>query len=173
MPEEQASIFYHSIFDYPLRKGDLSRWYLDKRFLSLFPEKIKVVNKDDFYFVSNKEFSVPLRKRREKFSKTKVDIAKRASSVVSFLPTIRLVALTGSVAVGNADIDSDIDLMIIVRRGFLWTTRFFVYFLLLVFGVPFRRSGVKNAKDRLCLNIWLDERALAWTKKNIFKILVI
>lgn len=166
--EAQASVFYHSLFDYPLKEEELSKWAVGRKFLSLFPKKIKVVQKDGFYFIPKGKFGVSWRQKREKFSERKIKIAKKAASLISFLPTVKLAALTGSLAMRNADIDSDIDLMIVTKSGFLWTTRLFVYFLLFVFGVSFRKFGEGDTKDKLCLNIWLDERGLVWPKKNIF-----
>ncbi len=167
-PELKASVFYHSFFEYPLKREELIKWCLGKEFLFLFPKKIKVFRKQGFYFLEKKEYTILLRKKREVFSRIKISIAQKAASVLFYLPTIKLVALTGSVAMKNADSDSDVDLMIIVKSGFLWTTRFLVYFLLFIFGLTYRRFGDKKTKDKLCLNIWLDENHLAWPKKDVF-----
>jgi D-beta-D-heptose 7-phosphate kinase/D-beta-D-heptose 1-phosphate adenosyltransferase len=66
----------------------------------------------------------------------------------------------------NADEESDIDLMIITQRGTLWTTRLISLLTLRIFGFDVRRFGQKNEKDKLCLNIWLDETSLSWDKKR-------
>ncbi len=168
LPEEKASIFYHSFFDYPLTEEDLLKWAVGRKFLSLFPKKINVIQKDGFYFLPEEKSSISWRQKREKFSERKIKIAKKAASLISLLPTVKLVAITGSLAMRNADIDSDIDLMIVTKSGFLWTTRIFVYLFLFAFGFPFRRFGSREVKDKLCLNIWLDEGKLVWHKKNIF-----
>lgn len=141
---------------------------MGENFLSLFPERIEFIERDGFYFIPQKKFSVFLRREREIFSEKKYLIAKRVVGIMSFLPTVKLVAITGSLAMENSDFDSDIDIMVVVRSGFLWTTRFLVYLIFFVFRIPFRRFGSKDTRDRVCLNIWLDEKKLGWPKRNIF-----
>jgi len=107
---------------------------------------------------------------RKRISKRKLEKAKKAARVLSFLPTIKMVAVTGALAMNNANEDSDIDFLMITKKGSLWTTRLFAMGLLKVFRIPRRKYGDKITKDKLCLNIWLDESDLAWGKnsRNIF-----
>lgn len=79
-----------------------------------------------------------------------------------------MVALTGSLAMTNAQDDSDIDLMIITSRGTLWVSRFVAYLVLKLTGFQVRSPKDKDEKDKLCVNIWLDEADLCWEKQNIF-----
>lgn len=165
---KKASVFYHNLFDYPLRKEELTKWEVGGFALSLFPKRIRVSTKEGLYFISGREDIVSLRKRRNIYSQKKVELARRTALFLSFLPTLKMIGLTGSLAMLNADRDSDIDLMFITKSGFLWTTRFLVYLLLLVSGIPFRRFGDVITKDKLCLNIWMEESDLTWHRKNIF-----
>ena len=66
----------------------------------------------------------------------------------------------------NSNEESDIDLMIITKKNLLWTTRAFVYLLIGLLGIKKRRPFDSNQKDKLCLNIWMDESDLSWTKKQ-------
>ncbi len=77
-----------------------------------------------------------------------------------------MIAITGALAMNNASEDSDIDFLMITKKGSLWTTRFLAIVLLKVFGIPRRKYGDKRTRDRLCLNIWLDESDLAWSKNG-------
>jgi hypothetical protein len=79
-----------------------------------------------------------------------------------------MVAVTGSLAMENATDKSDIDLMIVTKSGTLWTTRLLSYFLLKLLNFKVRKPFDKNEKDKLCLNVWLDESSLAWMKRNIY-----
>jgi hypothetical protein len=56
--------------------------------------------------------------------------------------------------------NDDIDFFIICRSGTLWTTRFFSILLLEVFGRR-RRPGDNNFKDKICLNMLVDEEGMA------------
>ncbi len=105
---------------------------------------------------------------RKRISVKKVVIAKRAAKILSFIPTIKMVAVTGALAMENANEEADIDLMIITSKDTLWTTRLFTLLLLDILGIPRRKYGDRNQKNKLCLNIWLDENNLAWRKRNMF-----
>jgi len=79
------------------------------------------------------------------------------------IPWVKLVALTGARAMNNAVPDDDIDLMIITAKNRLWLTRLILTILLF----PWLRRGRKISR-RLCLNLWLDETALAIKPQNLF-----
>lgn len=164
----KKSVLYHDIFEYPLKKEELSFWRVGNSVKSFDAISKKVEFKKGFYFVLGKEESIIKRLLNEKISKSKIKIAKRASRILFQIPSIQMVGLTGSLAMLNAREDSDIDLMIIVSEGTLWMTRIIAYLTLLLTGFTLRRARDKNEKDKLCLNIWLDETDLKWRRKNIF-----
>lgn len=149
---KNSSVVYHSIFGYPLDKRELKKWTT--------PQKIKL---PIYKTASPKE-----KLERKKYSTGKLRIAREAAVVLRRVPSVKMAAVTGSLAMLNAGENSDIDLMIVVSAGNLWTTRIIVALLLALAGFRLRRAGESQEKDRLCLNIWLDEKDLAWTKKNIF-----
>ena len=77
-----------------------------------------------------------------------------------------MVAVTGALAMENADEDDDIDLMIITSKNRLWITRPLVFLLVSLFFKR-RKSTTKNKEQKtenndnaICLNLWLDESAL-------------
>lgn len=95
-------------------------------------------------------------------------IAQNAARLLKLIPTIKMIAVTGSLAMENCSEDSDIDLMIVTGRGTLWTTRLFTYSLIRLFNIRTRNSSNKVQKDKLCLNVWLDESDLIWRQRNIY-----
>jgi len=167
---EKASVLYHSIFDYPLSKEDLIRWRVGKKvFLKSVPE---IVYHDGFYFLKGnlkrkRNFSLQ-RRRMEEIAGKKMHLAERATDFLSLIPSIKMVGITGSLAMKNASEDSDIDLMIITRKGSLWVARALSWSLLKIFGFKIRKPNLKRKKNMLCLNIWMDESDLIWEKRNIF-----
>lgn len=142
------SIRYHDIFDYKLTKPEAIKWqYIN--------QKVTVSG------IKNKG-----RLQREKYSQAKLLLATKAAEIISKIPTVKFVGITGALAMNNASRDSDIDLMIITKSGFLWTTRLFVYLLICLFGIQTRKPKYNLQKDMLCLNMWMDEHLLEWNKKD-------
>jgi predicted nucleotidyltransferase len=165
---ELFSVEYHDIFDFPLNIRELIRWRAGET--AKVPKTNKnILNKNGYYFLEGKEGIVYKRMLRSRLSAKKMAIAKRASKIMSYVPGIKMVAVTGSLAMENATEEGDIDLMIVTKSGSLWTTRLLTYFTLRLFGFQLRKPNDRNQKDKLCLNIWLDESNLRWNSNaNLF-----
>lgn len=162
------SLYYHKLFEYPLTKNELIRWKASNIPGSFQSNEhtVKLIN--GYYLLDSMKNSIIKRVMRTKISERKLRIAVRASNILSKIPSIKMVGLTGSLAMMNADENSDIDLMIIVQKDTLWTTRLLVLLNLILFGFKIRRAGEKEEKDMICTNIYLDESDLIWTKRNFF-----
>ena len=165
---ELISIIYHDIFDYPLTIFELIKWNAGNKVKLLKNQDVRVVGKRGYLFIKDREGLILKRFMRKRISARKMAIAKRAAKILSFIPTTKMVAVTGALAMENANEEADIDLMIITSKGTLWTTRLFTLLLLGVLRIPKRKYGDRNQKNKLCLNIWLDESNLTWGKRNIF-----
>ena len=63
----------------------------------------------------------------------------------------------------NATKDDDIDLFIISKQNRMWTARFLAVFFASLLNLRRNRSG-KNTSNKVCLNMFLDERALKMPK---------
>ena len=162
--DEIASLIYHDIFDYPLTQGELIKWKAGHRVIN--HQTSTISHRDGLYFLKGREGIVYKRVLRERISKRKLLIAKLAVKILRFIPAIKMIGITGALAMQNADENSDIDLVIITKRGTLWTTRLFSYLVTWLLGIKTRKPKDNDQKDKLCLNIWLDESALIWTKKD-------
>lgn len=154
---QKAAIVYHNVFKYPLSDSDLERWTVGVRGL----KEIKMGKS-----VLIKTGNLKSRSIKERIFKKKTLIANRAASLIAKIPTVKLVAVTGALAMKNAEKDSDIDLMIVTKQNNLWLTRLITYFFLTLAGYQLRRPRESIQKDKLCLNIWLDESALSWDPKD-------
>lgn len=165
---EKATVYYHNIFDYPLNLSDLIKWKVGligiKSFKNL--SKVSVVKKNGFYFLQGREGLIYKRILRERVSKNRRKTVKGIARILSFIPGIKMIAVTGSLAMSNSSEESDIDLMVVTKINSLWKVRLAIYFLTFIFGFK-KRVPMDNAqKDRLCFNLWLDESALSWPKKD-------
>ncbi|MBP9687714.1 nucleotidyltransferase domain-containing protein [Candidatus Woesebacteria bacterium] len=147
---DSISIIYHSFFSFHLSKKNLHRWTagdkLTLRTGSVTPH-LSPLSKGE-------------QNKLDAIQKQKLLIARKAANLLSHIPTILFVGVTGSLAMENAKETSDIDFMIITSAHSLWITRAISLLLLLVSGVKMRRAFMKDEKDRICLNVWLDEKSL-------------
>lgn len=160
--EEIFSIYYHNIFDYPLSFSELVKWTSKKP-----PKILGLVDcKNSYFFMEGRGGLVYKRVIRKRYSKGKIRIAQSAAKIISFVPGVKMIGLTGSLAMENADKDSDIDLVIITRRGRLWSTRLLTYVLLKIANFRIRNPKNSDENNKLCLNMWLDESDISWPKKD-------
>ena len=165
---ETLSILYHDIFDYPLNVKEIIKWRVGKG-AGITPLRqgfAGLASKNGLYFLKGKENLLYKRSLRERISNRKIEIAKKNASLLAKIPTIKGVFVTGALAMKNAEEESDIDLMIITKTNLLWLTRLVILVILVILHIPFRRAGRKDERDKLCINIWLDESALSWDKKD-------
>jgi predicted nucleotidyltransferase len=165
---EKLSVYYHDIFDYPLTFADLIKWNVGSAYRTS-KRNLSVVCKNGYFVLKKKEGMVYKRALRERISSQKMEIAKNAAKVLSRLQGIKMIGVTGSLAMANSGEESDIDFLIITKSGHLWSTRLFAYIVISLFGFSARRSNDSSQKDKLCLNMWMDESDLIWRNpRNIY-----
>ena len=166
-----STLAYADIFDYPLKKEEIWRFLLsDIRYQILdvskgLKELPEVSKKNNFYFLKEREHLVLLRKKRERWSRKKLKIAKQVARCLKLIPTIKMVAVTGALAMENSNENDDIDLLIITSKSRLWLTRFLTVILLELVANR-RHPADKEVKDKICLNMFLDEGHLEVPKKE-------
>jgi hypothetical protein len=169
------TLLYSDIFDYPLTKEELWKYLiLDKK---ISPENftqslhsLSIISQaDGYYFIKDRRKIVALRKKRQKESAVKKNSIVSIVRFLSWLPTIQLIGLSGAVAVNNAEKNDDIDLFIITKKNTLWMTRFLVTALLSIIGIRRKRND-KKSKNKICLNMFMDESKLTFEKnrKDLF-----
>ncbi len=99
--------------------------------------------------------------RKKEYAGKKLILAKKVAIELGWIRWIEAILVTGSVATGWARKDDDIDVMIMCQNKRLWICRAIVTCWLLIRGYKLRNfSNNKNEGDRLCFNLWLEERSL-------------
>ncbi len=165
---EKFAVYYHNLFDFPLSFSELIKW-TPAKYSYDSKTKIEVVCEKGYCFVSGRAGLPYKRLLRKRYSIRKMLIAKKASNLLSKIPSIKMIAISGSLAMENAKNDSDIDLFIITSKDRLWSTRFLTYLVLKIFNFRVRAPGDLVQKDKLCLNMWFDESDLEWRRpRNIY-----
>jgi len=114
--------------------------------------------------IRNSKFKIANYALRERISKKKIKKIDRYVNLLSMFPQIKLIGLSGSVAMHNAEKDHDVDLFIITARNRLWTARFISVFLAQFMGIKRKRNVPRSTfyvprffTDKVCLNLFFDE----------------
>ena len=152
------TLCYSDIFDYPLTRSEIENYQIGTNKTPTPPKYVE--KKGIYYFLKGRKKIVEWRKKREMWSNQKLERSGRLARFLTLIPTVKLIAVTGAVAAGNARQDDDIDLMIVTSRGWIWTTRFLVIVLSELLGVR-RRPNTLRLKDMLCFNMFLDVNHLS------------
>lgn len=96
----------------------------------------------------------------QNYNKKYLRKAKKVAKWLNRMPFVRCVILNGSVAKGRAKKRSDIDLLVIVKSGHIFTCRFFVVCLAVLFKLKRPRDEHKNHAGKFCLNYFMTDRHL-------------
>ena len=102
---------------------------------------------------------------RDKRLKLTNDIIKKNKpyiKIISKVPWLKMIAITGSVANQNTEKDSDIDLLFITEKNRLWISRALVFLILKILG----KLPEDKSKREICPNIFIDESKMGWAKKK-------
>ena len=158
------ALTYSDIFDYPLRFDELHR-YLPVRAqaheleIALSSLNGQVNHHGEFYFLAGRDEITEIRKQREARSRKLLPIALRYGRILGALPFVRMVALTGSLAVLNISKNADFDYMLVTAPGRVWTAR--------AFALLFNRF-VRPFGHTICPNLIVSESALEWPLHDLY-----
>ncbi len=156
------------IFDYLLKYGDAGPRLLDikKELDQLVMERV-IGFREGFYFLYDREHLVPLRIKRQKIAQKKWRLMRMAGCCLSFVPCIKAVFASGSLAIRNTNELSDLDVLIVTQGRRIWLGRFLVLGLLSFLGI--RRKGTDViAPDKVCTSHFVSEDNLKVKIENIY-----
>ncbi len=175
------TVAYYDAFDYPLTEFEVWKFLLmsDGEGMAMdhvsFREVRETLNGSylrkrlgqecGFVFLRGRERLIATRFERQKIADRNIRGAQKIASIMRFFPFVRMVGLTGSLSMKNADRGSDWDFFIVLRSGYIWTGRATVTALLHLFGL--RRHG-RHIARRACLNFWVTTRSLEIRLKDLF-----
>ena len=157
------TLAYSDVFDYPLTFDELHRYLTISAppadLAACLSDMSLVATENGFYFLENRQETVRIRMTREQASQTAFQRACRYGAILGALPFVRMVTLTGSLAMLNLTRDADMDYMIVTQPGRLWLARAFA----VLFGRLMRITG-----DRICVNLLVSESALEWHPRDLY-----
>lgn len=162
------TVLYSDIFDYPLTAQQIWKYLITTEKISIedFEKVLKnikspVDKKDGWYFIHGRQNLIRKRLKRRKESARKLEIAYEILSKLCVIPTILLLGVSGGVSLHNADRKDDIDIFVIAKKNTIWFTRISIVLLLMLKG-KYRKRLDRNVMDKICLNMLIDERGLAF-----------
>jgi hypothetical protein len=152
-------IVYADLFDSALTPEEIRRWLA----VPASPKDVEdtlagpnlaslIANVPPYVTLAGRESAAAVRERRCISSETLRSRAERYGDFMARLPFVRMVAITGALAVDNADDGDDLDYLIVTTPGRVWLTRA----MIMAIGRVAARRGAT-----LCPNYLLAETALA------------
>lgn len=162
------TVAYVDVFDYPLTGAEIQRYLVAlpagvakvQGVLTngrLIPERL--VRCGEFYTLPGREEIVALRRQRMANARRLWPWAAYYGRLLASLPFVRMIAVTGSLAVDNVATGADIDYLVVTENGRLWLCRALVIVLVRLAA----RRGIT-----LCPNYFLAERALLFQQRNLY-----
>ena len=158
------TVAYSDIFDYPLTAHEIHRYLIGVE--ASLEEVARTVEDEqictrtgDYFTLPGREEIVNIRMNREARSRELLSQAMNYGRMLGALPYIRMVALTGSLAVMNVSGNQDFDYMLVTAPGRVWTAR--------AFALAINRLA-RWRGHTLCPNLIISETALEWSVHDLY-----
>lgn len=164
------TILYADVFSFALSPREIHHFLIhdtssqpeavDAAIVALSDESGPLLHEAGYVCLRSRPDLIALRHEREGIATAMLPIAERYGQWLARLPFIRMVALTGALAVRNPSAThDDIDYLIVTAAGRVWLARAFSILLVRLA----RRNG-----HVICPNYVLSESALAQERTDLF-----
>lgn len=125
------TVVYADVFDYPLTLPEIHRYLTGvntarQDITELLVSGFLLQQVGEYYTLPGREAIVSMRKHREREAARLWRAARFYGGVITRLPFVRMVAVTGSLAMNNVEANADIDYLIVTVPGRLWSCRLLV-----------------------------------------------
>ncbi|MBI4598913.1 hypothetical protein HY734_01805 [Candidatus Uhrbacteria bacterium] len=167
------TLAWFSLFSHPLTSLELWKWLLMPGRQYAFEEVVaaleedawlrqRIVSERGFFALAEGELIATLIERRQAGFLDAARKFKKLRRIVRFfglLPSVRAVAACNSLAWHHTDSSSDIDLLVLVRPGSLWTTRLLLVAPFALLGKRPLRLPSRSSVDPFCFSFFLSTDA--------------
>jgi hypothetical protein len=162
------TVAYADIFDFPLTRDELftylltlggSRGEVEEVVDSSLGDSVGLESDGRFVYLQGRADTVGRRLARGQTSRGMWRRARRYARLIWTLPYVRMVAVTGALAMDNVDPDDDIDFLVVTEPGRLWTARGMIVLLC-------RLAHVRG--HSVCPNYLISSRALALDGRDLY-----
>lgn len=160
------TVAYGSVFDFPMKREEIHRALMG---IALEPDEIdsllrshpslraRVERRGPYYCLRGRGRQIPERWSRERATRQLIARHAEFLALVRRCPFVRMVALSGAAAHGNAT-DEDIDLFIVTAPGHAWAVALALF-------LAAKLAGVRRT---MCMNYLLSERAMGLEERDPF-----
>ena len=162
----KKTLAYGAIFKYPMSFYQLSTYLVTKKKFDydFFNKSLKRLVKKKHIKAKDGKYYLPGVRpvswnSREKYTKKLLKDSQLGFTLLSTIPWIKMLTVTGATAKNNAVKNDDIDIFIVTEKNRLWITRSFVWAILKIIG-KYAFSGERNKK--FCCNLFVDETKMEW-----------
>jgi len=169
-----STITYYDILNFPLTSFEIWKYILAENSCTL-GEVVEALEGDElknsieefrgFYFLPGRKDLVARRIQNDKNSAIKFEIAEKAARWLRFVPFVRMIAVTGTLAMKNCEKDSDIDFFVVLEKGRIFTGRLLATLVVHLLG---KRRYEKKIKNRICLNYFITTENLEIQRQDLF-----
>lgn len=161
------TILYADVFHFPLNLQEIQRFLIHDEVTTStqiengLKKLAHFLHEDDSYYcLKNRQEILEKRKEREAHTQALMNSAKRYGAWFAAIPFVRMVALTGALAVRNpASLQDDFDYLLVTKAGRVWVARLFAVILVRI---------VRFLGRELCPNYVLAEDELLQKRQDIF-----
>lgn len=179
-----ATIAYYDCLDYPLTVFELWKYMIRTDYYAAEKQRAEnfsvadvvremknntlgsyVEQLNGFYFLKGRSALVEKRIAGGKISAQKMKQLRGIVKILRFVPFVRMVGVTGRLAMKNAGAKSDWDVLVVCKEGKIWTGRTLVTLAVHLLGK--RRHG-NHVCDRVCLNYFITDASLEVITKDLF-----
>jgi predicted nucleotidyltransferase len=182
-----ATLAYYDIFDFPLTLSEIHRYLINPaRFekngtgigdifvgdiMQTLDQLIadgKIGMKYGYYMVHPDRIGIYERRiDREKISAQKWKKLLRLAKWFQAVPYLRVVFVSGSMAMQNATPESDFDVLVVIRQGRLYTGRIFLSLVASLFRARRKRFDL-TAPDKFCFNHYITDHQLKIPHQSLY-----
>jgi hypothetical protein len=161
------SVLYAALFDYPLTLAQLRQTLIESaqtptEILGAYNRsgvlQAVVDYRDGFFFLRGRPELLDERRRREARSRAFLRRHRTLLALVTSLPYVRMVALSGSIAHLNLEGDGDLDLFIVTRGRRVWSVTVAVVVL----------AKLLRRRRTVCANFVVADSHLALEQGDLF-----